>query len=192
MKVQIFVIALLCLGAVVRADLADDMVTKLTKYQKFAADQVTNARLIMKACVPYTTDKRHLAYILSTAIGECDLRLIKEKKAAEGTKLWDLQKRYWYTGYYGRGFMQITWKEVYERFGKILGIDLVGNPDLALKPDVAATIICMGMKKGLFTGVKLDTYFNDQKSDWFNARRIINILDKAQIFADRGIAIYNA
>ena len=92
----------------------------------------------MDTCISYTSDKRHLAYILSTAIGECDLRLIKEMKAKEGTALWDLQKRYWLTGYFGRGFMQITWKEVYERFGRILGKDLVNNPDLALNPQIAA------------------------------------------------------
>ena len=172
--------------------LSETMIAKLKKYKSFAADQVSNAKIIMDECVNFTKDPRHLAYVLSTAIGECDLRLIKEQKAREGTALWDLQKRYWNTGYFGRGFVQITWHEVYARFGKILGIDLVGNPDLALKPDVAAKIMCMGMKKGLLTGVSLDTYFNEQKSDWFNARRIVNILDKAQIFADRAKAIFDA
>jgi predicted chitinase len=43
--------------------------------------------------------------------------------------------------YRGRGFIQITGKENYEKVGKIIGIDLVNNPDLANDPQVAAKII---------------------------------------------------
>jgi predicted chitinase len=43
--------------------------------------------------------------------------------------------------YRGRGFIQITGKENYEKIGKVIGIDLVNNPDLANQPDIAAKII---------------------------------------------------
>ena len=32
--------------------------------------------------------------------------------------------------YYGRGFIQLTFKSNYERYGKLIGIDLVNNPDI--------------------------------------------------------------
>jgi putative chitinase len=42
--------------------------------------------------------------------------------------------------YRGRGYIHLTGRENYERIGKALGIDLVGNPDLATRPDLAAQI----------------------------------------------------
>lgn len=42
--------------------------------------------------------------------------------------------------YRGRGVIQLTGKANYERYGKMIGVDLVNNPDLASDPDVAAKI----------------------------------------------------
>lgn len=42
--------------------------------------------------------------------------------------------------YRGRGIVQITGKENYQRFGKIAGLDLVNNPDLAMDPKNAVDI----------------------------------------------------
>jgi hypothetical protein len=43
--------------------------------------------------------------------------------------------------YRGRGFIQITGKDMYNRVGKLIGEDLLSNPDLANTPEVAAKII---------------------------------------------------
>jgi hypothetical protein len=43
--------------------------------------------------------------------------------------------------YRGRGFIQITGKDMYNRVGKMIGEDLVSNPDSANKPEIAAKII---------------------------------------------------
>ena len=43
--------------------------------------------------------------------------------------------------YRGRGFIQITGKDMYNRVGKLIGVDLVNNPDLANQPEIAAKII---------------------------------------------------
>jgi predicted chitinase len=43
--------------------------------------------------------------------------------------------------YRGRGFIQITGKDMYKQVGDKIGVDLVSNPDLANDPAVAAKII---------------------------------------------------
>ena len=42
--------------------------------------------------------------------------------------------------YRGRGFVQLTGKSNYAKFGKLIGVDLVNNPDLASDPKIAARI----------------------------------------------------
>ena len=43
--------------------------------------------------------------------------------------------------YKGRGFIQLTGRANYSRYSRILGVDLVNNPDLAMRPDIAARIV---------------------------------------------------
>ena len=42
--------------------------------------------------------------------------------------------------YRGRGYIQLTGKDNYKRYGDMLGLDLVNNPDLLLDPDIAADV----------------------------------------------------
>ncbi len=93
--------------------------------------------------------------------------------------------------YEGRGYVQITHLYNYEKFSKELGVDLVNHPELALVPDNAWGIAEIGMTKGMFTGKKLSDYFNDTKTDYPNARRIINGLDKAQMIAGYAEEFFN-
>lgn len=136
------------------------MIEKVKKvFPTLTAEQVNNAQSIINKASGVITDQNQLAYVLSTAFGESGFRPIKEYRAKEGTALWTIQNKYWYTGYYGRGYVQLTWDYNYKKFGTLLGIDLLGKPDLALDPVHAASIIVKGMKSGGFTGVGLDKYF---------------------------------
>jgi hypothetical protein len=45
-----------------------------------------------------------------------------------------------YFPYFGRGYIQLTWKGTYQKAGDALGLDLVNNPDLALVPENAIRI----------------------------------------------------
>lgn len=120
-------------------------------------------------------DPRQVAYILATCYHECRFKSIREIRAPRGSAVWKMQNRYWASGYYGRGFSQLTWEKNYKKFSPIVGIDLVDNPDFALRPNVGAKILVVGMKLGLFSGVGLDRYFPPGGgSFWLAARRIVN------------------
>ncbi len=79
-----------------------------------------------------------------------------------------------YYPYVGMGYIQLTWEYNYEKAGKILGVDFVKNPKLLLRPDYAAKIAILGMRDGWFTGKKLSDYMTLKRSDFFNARSIVN------------------
>lgn len=139
------------------------------------------------------TDLRWLAYKLATALAECgpDMLPVREgfKKTDKEARAYVKRRRYKYAVevngcvYYGRGLVQLTWLRNYQAMGRILGLPLANNPDLALEPEVAAAIMFEGMTRGTFTGKKLSDYFNGQKTDWKNARRIINGTDRASEIA---------
>lgn len=76
--------------------------------------------------------------------------------------------------YRGRGLAQITGKGRYAEFGKLMSIDLVGNPDLALKPAIAARILVVGMRDGKFTGKKLADYDGANGFDFVRGRAVVN------------------
>jgi putative chitinase len=86
--------------------------------------------------------------------------------------------------YRGRGYVQLTGRTNYTTLGKILGINLVNDPDLALEPYTAYKIMSYGMLNGKFTGVGLSKYINGTNVDYYNARRIINGLDKANLIQE--------
>lgn len=81
--------------------------------------------------------------------------------------------------YRGRGYVQITWHNNYQRLGNALGHDLANNPDKALDPNIAYQILSYGMRNGAFTGKKLSDYISENNTDFINARRIINGTDRA-------------
>ena len=167
-------------------------------------------------------DLRWLAYMLGTDYHEtaATMQPIKEYgNVAYFTHLYDVRgkrpdvaRRMGNTApgdgpkYCGRGFVQLTWKNNYARAGELLGIDLVGQPDLAMKADVAAKIMFEGMTDAAiifedqasadpafsFTGKTLEDYFNGQTEDWINARRIINGTDHAVMIAETAKEFYGA
>ena len=70
--------------------------------------------------------------------------------------------------YAGRGFIQTTGELNYARDGKLIGVDLVNNPDKALDPGVAAELLCAFA----FDHPSLVTAAN--QGDWTHVRRIVN------------------
>lgn len=83
----------------------------------------------------------------------------------------------------GRGDIQMTGRRNYTLYAGIVGVDLVGNPDLALDPEISAFIGVHGMMNGSFTAKKLSQYINSTKTDFVGARQVVNGTDKAQLIA---------
>ena len=86
--------------------------------------------------------------------------------------------------YRGRGLVQITGRNNYIKMGDRLGINLVDNSDRAKQLPTAADILIIGMYEGIFTGKKLEDYISNDHVDYFNARKIVNRLDKANDIAN--------
>ena len=94
---------------------------------------------------------------------------IRERRAdaKKQPKLWALQERYWPSGYFGRGFIQLTWRGNYLDAGEALGLDLVGMPELALDSVVAARILALYFKtRGIPAAA--------EAGDWPRVRRLVN------------------
>lgn len=154
-------------------------------------DQVAGLNFLLSAFEgdPRWSDVRHVAYALASIRHETahTYEPISERgSAAYLSKYWtnasirrslgntepaDAQR------YKGRGFIQITGRSNYTRFG------IADNPDKALEAQPAFDIMTRGMHEGLFTGKRLKDYINGDKVDYVQARRIINGLDKAKEIA---------
>lgn len=141
--------------------------------------QKDSIRLIVRAFDRYgDKDLNKLAYILATARHESNFRPIEEHRSNTAR-----QNAYWYTGYYGRGFVQLTHENNYLKMSEFLGVDLVKNPSLALEPNNAAKILVWGMMNGRFTRKPLSNYINSNSVDFYNARKVVNGLDRAERIA---------
>jgi len=130
------------------------------------------------------SDVRHIAYMLATTKHETahTFAPISEYGHGRGREYGHPDPATGQT-YYGRGFVQLTWKRNYQLFSDRLGLDLVNHPDEALRPEAAYAIMSLGMRKGLFTGKALSHYINDMTTDYRSARRIINGIDCADVIA---------
>lgn len=97
-----------------------------------------------------------------------------------GSQKYLKSKRYY--PYIGRGYVQLTWEWNYKLFGERIGVDLISDPSLANEPHTAWKILEEGMtdltaQDPEFTGKSLEDYFNDDRIDFYNARKIINPKD---------------
>lgn len=88
--------------------------------------------------------------------------------------------------YEGRGYIQLTHNFNYEKFG------LLDCPSLALQPETAFMIMEKGLANGMFTGKSLQQYVNEEKTDYYNARKTINGLDRSSLIAGYAKTFENA
>lgn len=153
--------------------------------------QVEGTEALLDACgALQVADQRMVAYVLATAYHETakTMQPIAEYGKGKGRK-YGVPGRNGGQVPYGRGFVQTTWDDNYERTDRELGLNgrLIANYNLLLTDtDMAAKAAVRGMAEGWYTGKKLRDYFTPTSSDWVNARRIINGTDRAQTIAGYG------
>jgi hypothetical protein len=140
-----------------------------------------------------TGDDRKLAYILATAMHET---------GGTGHAIHEgLNDNYWpshyaNTGFWGRGFVQLTWEDNYEGMEDETGVALADHKEAALLPAVSAIVTVDGMIDGDFSPAAgpLNDYIpvNDdaegnpqqEEADYEGARRTVNGTDRAADIAE--------
>lgn len=161
---------------------------------------------------------RQVAYVLATVKGETGVfQPLKEKRANPNKQpaLFKQQEKYFPSGFFGRGYVQLTFEENYRMAGQKLAgtvievenkdgskrkltIDkgtFVNEPNLVMQPTASYQILARGMREGWFRkrkGVpfKLSDFIKEgSPPDYKGARNIINhpssFADKFAGFAEK-------
>jgi putative chitinase len=131
-----------------------------------------------------------LAYCLATAFHETaeTMEPIEEYGKGKG-KSYGQPAGPYNQCYYGRGYVQLTWSDNYEKAQRFMKdrykieAAIHKEPHRALEHEIAALVLYDGSEHGWFTGVGLSKYFNGTTEDPVNARRIINGTDRAETIA---------
>ena len=147
-------------------------------------------------------DLRWLAYMLATTFHETSQEMlpIEEYGKGEGSEYGKKDPETGQT-YYGRGFVQLTWRDNYARADRELGLkgadSLEYHAENALIPKVAAQVMFIGMYQGWFrthddgSPEDLLRYFNETYDNPYEAREIING-DKTKVPSwSNGVSIGN-
>lgn len=172
--------------------------TVRAKLGRLKQSQVDGFEVILAACDGLP--RSHRAYLLATAWHEtaATMQPVREtlattdqaavnrlEKAWKAGRLKSVKTPYWRfdasgKSWLGRGYVQLTHRDNYAKAAALTGVDLLGDPNRAMNPTVAAKILVEGSQVGLFTGKKLADYL---PGDYLGARHIINGTDKAQLIA---------
>lgn len=133
-------------------------------------------------------DSRQLACILANIYYETNKTMQPIKEF--GGEAYLRSKPYY--PYFGRDLLQTTWNYNYEKVKNFSGIDVVSHPELIGQMPLAAKVAITFMLHGWYTGKKVGDYFNNDREDWYNSRRIINGIDRAKEVAEYGMEFYHA
>jgi hypothetical protein len=149
-------------------------------------EQVDGQEAILSAWEHYvdTQDIRWLAYILATTYHETSQEMMPIEEYGKGAgQPYGVKDAETGQTYYGRGYVQLTWRDNYARADKELALEEGNSCEWyainALGPDTSARITYLGMKEGWFRSDSqgeqtLERYFNDKIEDPYGAREIVN------------------
>ena len=144
--------------------------------------ELGDSRLIIDVCKRHGCLRNQAAYILATAYWETARTMKPVVEAYWLPERWRKRNLRYYP-WHGRGYVQLTWEENYRRAQRETGFPVHEDPAKALEAEPASAILVKGSMEGWFTGKKIGDYITLKKSDFFNARRVINKRDKAGAIA---------
>ena len=143
------------------------------------------------------------AYALATVWHETGETMQPVREAHWLSEAWRKKNlRYW--PHYGRGYVQITWPKNYEWLDKASAAagltkpgEILANLDLAMRPDIAALALRLGLEEGRYDshGKKLADRLPKgpaTRAQYVNARYLVNIQDKAGMIADYALKFEKA
>lgn len=169
------------------------------RFGKVTQKQVNAIEVFLSEMEKYPVSLREAAYLFATVYHETAKTFLPLEEYGKGRG-----KKYGKPvngkKYFGRGYVQLTWDYNYEKatdelrkqFPAIVkayedkyGVrfDLLECPEQAMDAEIACAILVVGSLQGWFTGKKLSDYINTNKSDFINARRVINGTDRAKLIA---------
>jgi len=160
--------------------------------------QVDGTEQLLNAAQHRMIPLNQLAYIIATSWHETahTQQPIAEYGKGAGKKYGKPLPEYNNQVAYGRGYVQLTWDYNYEKADSILRLSgaLLANFDLALDPVIASNIIFEGMLAGWFTTKALGLYVtaDESKKDYWNARRVVNGTDRADLIKGHAEAFEKA
>ena len=122
----------------VKFEVSEDFVNGLSEKKKVhfnaAKDAATEAGLSGAELAAFMAQVAHESDGFNTAKEYASGSAYEGRKDLGNTQAGDGKR------YKGRGYIQLTGRSNYEKAGKALGLDLVGNPSLAEDPKVAADV----------------------------------------------------
>lgn len=144
------------------------------------------------------------SYAMATAFWETAQTMHPVREAYWMSEGWRKRNLRYYP-FYGRGIIQTTWEDGYRRAGKLISdltgkvVDCVRKPDLLLQWEYALPAWYEGMEAGIYTNKSNEDYIDnidesdaEDQREYRNARRIVNLMDKADTIAKLAITMEHA
>lgn len=133
----------------------------LTNYT--AGSQAEIVLGIVKECLKNgINDPTKIAFMIAVAEGESSLNHNAKGARNEGAG-----------NYYGRSLVQITFDYNYKEASKVVGIDLIANPDKVHEPAISTALLVWGVKRGWCGIGGIDKYVTGPNSSLASAYRSI-------------------
>ena len=150
--------------------------------------EVAGCERILAACAAAGFPVAWAAYALATSVHETAGALAPVREYGKGAgRPYGKPGRNGGQVAYGRGDVQLTWDDNYERADRELGLNgaLTADYDLALDPQVSARILVAGLEGGWFTGKGLRLFLPAlaRREQFVAARKCVNGTDKAELIA---------
>lgn len=168
---------------------------------KLSATQVKGMEAKIKAFQEAGFPLSWAAYAMATSYHETARKMVPVREGLSASNSWR-RKNLRYYPWYGRGDVQLTWEENYKKADRELGLGgkLISNLDLALDPDISANIMVKGMTEGWFSSDSQGRHTlarhlpnaEETVGRFANARRIINLTDKAMLIASYAVKFQEA